>query len=727
MKPLSRILLIAFAFPTDAADARAEFVDVAASVGLVGKLPTWGAQAVDIDGDGDVDLVNGHHFYTVEILTNDGAGNFANTGIPQIVTDIQDRHGVLWADLDGDGWLDAACSHGGDGGCGCTDEGNELWRSTGGGHFELVPNAGGMFDAIGRGRAFSAADIDGDGDLDVFHAQAPLAGYPNALYRNDGAMQFVDVAAEWGLVEEFGTVGGLFADYDDDGDPDLLVGGEEFSRPTRLWRNDGGTFADDTAALGTPPVIAGADWGDYDADGDLDLAVCEGSDAIHDAFGVDDGTEFWFFAHHRYGDDGVDVFTSEALAGDPVAILEWNGGYEPSLVFLGPTGAHPAEPVVLLDDAYVGAPAFTPGVDQGLFVWRDAPGGAWNLHVSAPPTSFGNFSGRLYMPAGVASAGASNLEQPIVPPSGVRLYRNDGGTFTEVGAALGFSASANPRAVAWVDFDNDGRLDLHQMNKGTSAIGNEPDILYRNDGASFTPLDVVAGDAEHLTDGGVWADFDRDGDLDLFLQEGTGPSFWADLTDPILYRNDSATGHWLEVELTSASGATVVGAKVTCVAGDQAVTRRVSANSWRGFQGPMSLHFGLGDATLVNLLTVEWPGGATDVLGPFAVDQSVTVANATAAPGPHSEHAFVGPTRPQPSRGAQSVSFQLLAGARLRVAVYDVRGRRIRHLADDAFPRGRHEIVWDGRDDAGRGVGPGVYWIRATGDAPFVRRAVRLR
>jgi hypothetical protein len=312
------------------------------------------------------------------------------------------------------------------------------------------------------------------------------------------------------------------------------------------------------------------------------------------------------------------------------------------------------------------------------------------------------------MPAGVAATGASNLEQPIVPPGSVRVYRNDGAGFADATATLGFAASINPRAVAWIDFDNDGDLDLHQMNKGTSATGNEPDILWRNDGSAFAPSNAVPGDTRHLTDGGVWADFDRDGDLDLFLQEGTGPAFFSDLTDPILYRNDDATGHWLEVDLTRADGTTVVGTEVTCVAGSLAVSRRVTANSWRGFQAPSTLHFGLGNASLVNLLTIRWPNGETQVLGPLSVDQFLTVASPTSTLEPALGIASVGAIVPQPGRGVQTVSFTLGRPARLRVDVYDVAGRRVRRLGDSLYPSGAQRIRWAGLDDRGAAVAAGV-------------------
>jgi len=733
--PFSRQSALVAGLGLLAAPASAEFVDVASTNGLFGEGQTWGASVVDADGDGDLDILNHHHWFSAYLFWNDGTGSFSIWTHPQLVEDIQDRHGVLWADLDGDGRLDALCSHGGDAGCNCTDEGNELWRGLGGGLFDLLPGAGGMEDPGARGRTLSAADIDGDGDLDVHHGKAPLVGSPNRLYRNDGGMTFTDVAAAWGVDEELGTVGALFADTDDDGDPDLLVGGEEFGRPTVFFRNDGGTFTDVTAtAFGTLPVVAGADWGDLENDGDLDLVLCEGDDGVVDAWGVQ-GNDFWFFANHRFGDDGVDTFTMESLGGNPVAILQWRGSYQPDRVFLGPDGVHPTQPVITLTDAYVGMPSFTPGVDEGLFVWRASPGGAWNLHVSAPPGTFGSYSGWLYPPSGVGNPGGGNLEQPAAPVAPPRVYRNDGGTFTEITGDLGLTASDNPRHVTWVDFDNDGDLDIHLVAMGTSATGNAPDVLWRNDGSAFAPLEGpgwVPGGTSNLSDGGAWGDIDLDGDLDLFHQDGAGAFFFANLAPPRLYRNDGPTGHWLSLSLgQSASGGTGVGSKVTCWAGSLTVRRRSFADSWRGFQGTHDLHFGVGAETQIDSLVVEWPDGGTTVVGPLAVDQFLFLTEydpvAVIEPGATAGPFFVGRPSPQPARGEQRLTLSLPAPGRLRVEIYDVAGRSVRTLADAPYPAGSHRLSWDGRDDRGRPVPAGVYFIRGLGDAPFVRKAVRLR
>jgi hypothetical protein len=328
-----------------------------------------------------------------------------------------DRHGYLWADLDGDAVIDVACSHGSDGGCAnCTDDGHELWKGVGNGSFTPVPNAGGMYDQPGRGRAFAAADVDGDGDLDVFHGKAPEPLSPNSLYRNDGNMTFVDVAADWGVNEQLGTVGGLFADVDDDGDPDLFVAGDEFARPTKLFRNDGTSYVDVTlAAFGAEPPVLRPNFG-RDNDGDLDLAAAEGDEAVFDTWNVQ-GTTFSFYVNHHFGEDGIDIFELDTPSTNPVAAFRYRGTVWNDYMFLGPNGVHPTGSTVTLTDAFVGAPTFTPGVSLGLYCWRESPGGRWHVHISAPPNHFGNFNGTITSAGGIANVTASNLEHLDILPS----------------------------------------------------------------------------------------------------------------------------------------------------------------------------------------------------------------------------------------------------------------------------------------------------------------------
>jgi hypothetical protein len=102
--------------------------------------------------------------------------------------------------------------------------------------------------------------------------------------------------------------------------------------------------------------------------------------------------------------------------------------------------------------------------------------------------------------------------------------------------------------------------------------------------------------------------------------------------------------------------------------------------------------------------------------------------SATAAPvGGPASGLFVGTLWPQPARGVQSLQLTLGRAANLRARVYDVRGAVVRTLLDRRLPAGPVTLHWDGRDEAGRPVAAGVYFLRGDGDASFARKAVRLR
>ncbi|MGQ0722497.1 MAG: FG-GAP-like repeat-containing protein [Candidatus Eiseniibacteriota bacterium] len=621
MTPRSRVLLCCgpAVLAVTSAPVLAQFTDATGVSGLQIHGTTWGAALGDLDGDGDLEIYCGRHLNAPVIFWNLGE-TFSTSAHPSPFSGPTDRHGVLLLPIDDDPFTDLLILHGANGGTG--SEPNELYLNDGAGTLTPIPGAGGMDDPSARGRCIAAADFDGDGRLDVWAGNAPRASDPNALFRNTAPLSFSDASATAGLDEGLGTVGGLWGDFDDDGDPDLFVGGEEFPRPSILWRNDGGTFADASGLFAPPlPVVSGADWGDLDGDGDLDLAVCDGRIGLFDTWSEGDTVSFHFNTRMENGVDGLSV---PAPGDSMLATLRLDASATASDVFLGPAGVHPPSAwSVVLTDAYVGAPVFTPGVDTGIFVWRTAPGGSWEIRCSSPSFRSHTFDGLLTGNSPIVGTTATDLEDPSFVAGGPRVWRNDGGQFAEVTEALGLpDALLNPRDISCVDFDNDGDLDLHVVDMGTSAEPNAPDALFRNDGGVL--LDVSAaenlqGGSAGMGDGGVWGDVDGDLDLDLYLQEGAGPaSFSANAPNRFL-RNDGDRGNAILLDLVgTASGTAAVGAKVTVAADPLRVHRVASANAWRGFQDPLRVHVGLGTAVRADSLTIEWPSGGTRTfMNPF--------------------------------------------------------------------------------------------------------------
>ena len=251
-------------------------------------------------------------------------------------------------------------------------------------------------------RTVAWGDYDGDGDLDLAVGNDGLSGnYPSVrLYRNDGGM--LTASAVWSSSETDDNMIIAWGDYDGDGDLDLAVGNGDRER---LYRNDG-VEADDTpkftlvwtsAESGFTQDIA---WGDYDGDGDLDLAV----ESQHDPTRL-------------YRNDGG-TLTESAV---------WET---------------------------------TEAGTTGSLAWGDYDG-----------------DGDLDLVVG-------NTTNPI------RLYRNDGGTLT-TGAVWSSAEQNDAQSIAWGDYDGDGDLDL--------AVGNDHGAarLYRNDGGALTP-------------GAIWSSTERD-------------------------------------------------------------------------------------------------------------------------------------------------------------------------------------------------------------------------
>jgi hypothetical protein len=196
------------------------------------------------------------------------------------------------------------------------------------------------------------------------------------------------------------------------------------------------------------------------------------------------------------------------------------------------------------------------------------------------------------------------------------VWRNDGTQFSEITSERGLAPMLKPRDIAWVDYDNDGDLDLHVVDMGTSALPNAPDALFRNDGAVFSDVTApegIEGGTEGLGDGGVWGDVDRDGDLDLYLQQGAGPLAFSEFGPALYLENAGSRGNAIRAHVVGrASGPVAVGARVTAYVQGSVVRRRVSANSWRGFADPLAVQVGLGGKSIADSLTVEWPAGTVD-------------------------------------------------------------------------------------------------------------------
>ena len=418
---------------------------------------------------------------------------------------VPNSYSNAWGDFDNDGDVDLAVS-------------------LGTGEVRLYRNDAGVLVSVGAGagmpqagshelRGLSWGDFDGDGDLDLLGG-ATSTDRPTKVLRNDGGTRFTDVAAEIGL-----TIPGRSArqtswvDYDNDGDLDVYA--TDRAGDNRLFRNDEGRFTHVFVGAGPtdPRPTVGACWFDFDRDGDLDAYLTNQAGAA-DALWRNDGDHF------------TDVAPALGLTAAP----------------------RPKE------DGGVGC-------------------------------AIGDYDNDGDLDVFAANYGRN------------RLYRNNGnGTFTEVGQALGVGVENHAVSADWGDYDNDGDLDLSVISyEGAVGAQTPANALFRNEGAKGF-VNVLSKDSPiNVADHGVqFVDYDNDGGLDLTVTDGYGPA-----GGHFVFRNtlpDEAKRRSLRVQVLDARGHhTRFGAEVRLfdAAGRILATRLVPAGGGYNAQSAAPVHVGL--------------------------------------------------------------------------------------------------------------------------------------
>jgi hypothetical protein len=260
--------------------AEATYTDVTSALGPVADDTTgWSAAWGDFDGDGDVDVflgeTNGLNARG-DLFRNDGPAGFVDVSAATGLDDPGFHQNVAWCDIDNDLDLDLLIGMEG-------PEPNEIYEQFEPGHFRAIgASVGFQAPPFFRSYGMAVGDADGDGDTDVYISTCQPGGnirnnfYDNRLIET-GTLGFVDIADTNGTQFARNSYGAEFNDYDDDGDLDLFMVGAD-REPSKIWRNNGdGTWTDVDTLTGHPLLsdvggdLNGARSIDYDNDGDLDL------------------------------------------------------------------------------------------------------------------------------------------------------------------------------------------------------------------------------------------------------------------------------------------------------------------------------------------------------------------------------------------------------------------------------------------------------------------------
>ena len=528
--------------------------------------------------------------------------------------------GIAVADVDGDGLYDIYFVN--------QVGGNELWKNLGGGKFKNITEEAGVALSGRISVAAAFADIDNDGDQDLF---VTTVRGSNALFENDGHGHFKDITKEAGLELVAHSSGAVFLDYDNDGLLDLLVcnvgrytsdykgpNGEyvglqdafmghlfpdRFEYPV-LYKNMGhNRFKDVTAEVGLNPVgwCGDATFADLNGDGRPDLFLLNMAGSSH-YYENSNGQKFvnktaQYFPKTPFGSMGTIFFDYDNDGRPDLFITDMHSDMFQEV---GPeaeklkAASHPP-------DSRLGGPASS-------FIFGNA------LYHNLGDGKFEEVSDRMgvenYWPWG-PSVGDLNADgwQDIFIPSGMGfpfryginslLLNNQGEKFLDAEFVLG----AEPR--------RDGRTHTPWFELDCSQKVPES-LVFHMDGTD--PCKGRSGkivvSASLSSRSAVIFDLDNDGDLDIVTSDFNAP--------PQILVSDLAQRraiHWLKVQLIgTVSNRNGLGATVRVHAGGNIFTRYNDGKSGYLSQSVLPLYFGLGDADKIDRIEVTWPSGRKQVL-----------------------------------------------------------------------------------------------------------------
>lgn len=472
-------------------------------------------------------------------------------------------------------------------------------------------------------------DFDGDGDLDIVSSTSDVRG-PMKAFRNEGNGTFQDVVAAWHLDDQLGGLHLTGADYDNDGDLDILVPrgawmNEEGRIRKSLLRNDGPQgFTDVTeeAGMSQPrfPTQAVA-WADFDQDGWLDVYV--GHESRMETMPGSQNYPSQLFHNNGNGTftdvaEAAGVQNNRFAKGVAAGDYDNDGDMDLYVSNIGPNRMYRNDGGMKFTDVAPELGLTEPkGRSFACWFFDLENDGDLDLWVNA-------YDAKTADVARSAMGQKHNASAPC-------LYRNEGnGKFTNIAREAGVDRAWLPMGSSFGDFDNDGFLDIYLGTGDPMYESLMPNIALRNDhGRRFQDVTGSSG-LGHLQKGHevVFVDLDDDGDQDIFHQ--LGGFYPGDAFRNAFFLNPGHGNHFVDIQLVGTeSNRQGIGTRVTVQleehGGRRSVHRAVGSISSFG-QVPRRQEIGLGNATSIAAIEIWWPkSGKRQTLSGVPLDSSIRV------------------------------------------------------------------------------------------------------
>ena len=485
-----------------------------------------------------------------------------------------------------------------------------------------------IIESVGGGAAF--LDFDQDGFIDIYtcngtwvegfsKTKPPKSDNYNRLYRNLRDGTFQDVSETAGVAGPWYSMGITVGDINNDAYPDIYL--SNYGNNTLYLNKGDGTFEDITEQAGVgggEKCSVGAVWLDFDNDGLLDLYV--GNYLNYDP-------DYSYY----YAPDGFPGPLAYDSQKDILFKNVGNNTFEDVTVQMG---------IIDIDGRAMGVGAADYDDDGfvDIYVANDhTVNYLWHNDGGKGFSDMGTLSGTGFSQAGEATVSMSVdfadynhdelLDIFISDDNYCSLYENIGnGVFKDNSYASGISM-ASGQFVGWsssfLDYDNDGNPDIFKANGELKHLYGQEDQMFNNVGdGKFNDISLDLSTyfrEEHVGRGACIGDYDNDGDLDIYIVNLNG-------SGKFLRNNKGNESNWIILDLVGTkSNRDGIGCRIKITSESSVQTSQKKSTTGYLSQNDSRIHFGLGEADLVDQIEIRWPSGAYQVLEKIASNQILKI------------------------------------------------------------------------------------------------------
>lgn len=469
---------------------------------------------------------------------------------------------------------------------------------------------------VGSGTAWF--DYNNDGYIDLYSCNRIGA---NKFFENNGNGTFTEKAAAMGVADAaHDGAAVVIGDINNDGYQDIYLGNSDDN--VLFLNNQGNSFTDITAGSGLeaigPNRTTSGSFGDFNNDGYLDLYITHHIPLVNT--GIGEVRDYLFVNNGNKTFTDVSTHLDTNLIQDPGFASSWTDYDKDG-----------DQDLIVINDC-----PFSDFPNQGSFLFENEGGtdGITDWHFSENATNLLENDCSNGMGIGIGDYNRDGFMDLVNSNVGAApLFKNNNGTF-ESQPTAGVSIQPFDHfswGTSFMDFDNDGWQDIVMAIGALSFVGGNIDTtqecnFFKNDGdGTFTEIANTLGlDDDDKTRSITHADYDNDGDLDLLMFNYNG--------EVILFRNDEVnSNNYLRIKLRSKKSAPDgIGSWVEIVTNDgvkQFFELRSGSNLGGGDE--IMAHFGLGSATSIDSIKVNWMSGAESILTNISVDTTVIIREPT--------------------------------------------------------------------------------------------------